>query len=187
MGLPPSNRRAERSAPPRGAARPPASPAASARRSRRRCGMTRGGRWRCRRRTGNGRSGSSAKALGTASVGVMAERRQTAGGGIDGEPGDAVVAAVADIEEAPRRRQMDLRAGIPLRVPGGQGADRLHGREGARRTVEAIGGDAAALLVGEVDEVAGSDESNSGAARAAPAARPGTASWRSDGRSAHRT
>jgi hypothetical protein len=76
-------------------------------------------------------------------------------GGVDGEPGDAVVAAIGQIEELPRRRQVDLGAGVPCGEPGGQARDGLHGREGTGRTVEPIARDAAALLVGEVDEIQG--------------------------------
>jgi len=75
------------------------------------------------------------------------------GGGVHGESGDAVMAAIADVKEFPRGRQVDLGAGIPCGVPVGQGAGRLHARERTRRTVEAIEADAAALLIGEIDEV----------------------------------
>src|SRR6516164_5449340 len=61
---------------------------------------------------------------------------------------------------------MNLRAGGALTVTGGQGRNRLHGRESAIRAVEPVGCDAAALLIREVDDVetrvmdvvAGSDE-----------------------------
>src|SRR6516165_10149426 len=75
--------------------------------------------------------------------------------GTDSEGGDtaAVNRAVADIEEPPGGRQVDLRAGGALTVTGGQGRDRLLGRKGAVRAVEPVGGDAAALLVREIDDV----------------------------------
>src|ERR1700719_5045244 len=65
----------------------------------------------------------------------------------------AVSCAVADIEDPPGGRQVDLRAGGALSVSGGQSRGRLHGREGAVRVVKPVGGDAAALLVREVDDV----------------------------------
>src|SRR5207237_8862375 len=68
----------------------------------------------------------------------VSDRRQMTGGGVDGEPGDAVMAAIADVEEFPRGCQVDLGAGIPCGVPVGQGTDGLHDRERARRSVEAI-------------------------------------------------
>src|SRR6266403_3299225 len=87
---------------------------------------------------------------------------------IDGEGRDtaAVNRAVADIEKPSGGRQVYLRAGGALSVSGGQSRGRLHGREGAVRVVKPVGGDAAALLVREVDDVetrmmdvvAGSDE-----------------------------
>src|SRR5215471_9913537 len=88
--------------------------------------------------------------------------------GIDSEGRDttAVCHAVADIEEPPGGRQVNLRAGGALSVTGGQGRDCLHRREGPVRVIEPVGGDAAALLVREIDDVearmmdvvAGSDE-----------------------------
>src|ERR1700704_362822 len=81
--------------------------------------------------------------------------RQAPGRGIYGKPGDAVVSAVADIEEFPRSGEMDLRAGVGFAVPVGQRRDGLRGREGAGRRVEPVGRDAAALLVGEIDEIPG--------------------------------
>src|SRR6516164_10708885 len=82
----------------------------------------------------------------------MPGRRQSSGS-VDGEPGDAVVAAVADIEVSPRRCQMDLRAGVPSGEPARQARDRLHGGEGAGRSVQTIAGDGAALLIGEIDDI----------------------------------
>src|SRR3954452_3461198 len=76
-------------------------------------------------------------------------------GAVDSEPGDAVVAAIGHIEELPRRRQVNLGAGVPCGEPRGQARDGLHGREGAGCTVETIARHAAALLVGEVDEIPG--------------------------------
>ena len=57
----------------------------------------------------------------------MPERFQMPGRRVDGEPGDAVMAAVADIQELRRRGQMDLRAGIAAGKPVRQGTDPLHG------------------------------------------------------------
>jgi hypothetical protein len=75
--------------------------------------------------------------------------------GIDGEGRDtaAVNRAVADIEQPPRGRQVNLRAGGTLTMAGGQSRGRLHGREGAVCAVEPVCGDGAALLVREVDDV----------------------------------
>src|SRR6202008_961583 len=79
--------------------------------------------------------------------GHLPDRSQTPGGVVYGETRDAVVSAVADIEELSRRREMNLGAGVPRGKPVGQGRDRLHGGEVAGRAVQAIAGDAAALLV----------------------------------------
>src|SRR5437762_14210341 len=75
--------------------------------------------------------------------------------GIDGEGRDtaAVNRAVADKEEPPRGRQVNLRAGGTLAMAGGQSRGRPHGREGAVCAVDPVRGDAAALLVREVDDV----------------------------------
>src|ERR1700731_1362470 len=88
--------------------------------------------------------------------------------GIDGEGRDtaAVNRAVADIEQPPRGRQVNLRAGGALTMAGGQSRGRLNGREGAVCAVDPVRGGAGALLVREVDVaetrvmdiVAGSDE-----------------------------
>jgi hypothetical protein len=83
----------------------------------------------------------------------MPDRRQLPTIGTDGEPGDAVVPPVADIEELSRRREVDLRTRVAHGLPGGQRCDRLHRRESACRPVQAIAGYAAALLVREVDEI----------------------------------
>ena len=76
-------------------------------------------------------------------------------GAVDSEPGDAVVAAIGHIEKLSRRRQVNLGAGVPFGESGGQACDGLHRRKGAGGTVEAIARHAAALLVGEVDEIPG--------------------------------
>src|SRR5882757_3194687 len=75
--------------------------------------------------------------------------------GIDGKGRDtaAVNRAVTDIEEPPRGRQVNLRAGATLTMTSGQSRGRLHGREGAVCAVDPVRGDAAALLVREVDDV----------------------------------
>jgi len=90
------------------------------------------------------------------------------GRGIDSEGGDiaAVSRAVADIKKPPRGRQVNLRAGGALAVTGRQCRNRLYRREGAVRAIEPVDGDAATLLVREIDDVetgvmdivAGSDE-----------------------------
>src|SRR5215831_19735631 len=95
-------------------------------------------------------------------------RRQMPGRGIDSKGGDiaAVSRAVANIKKPPRGRQVNLRARGALAVTGGQCRNRLHRREGAACAVEPVGGNAATLLVREVDDietgvmdvVAGSDE-----------------------------
>ena len=43
--------------------------------------------------------------------------RQPPGGAVDGEARDAVVAAVRRVQELPRGRDLNLGAGVPLRVP----------------------------------------------------------------------
>src|SRR5215471_7995805 len=98
----------------------------------------------------------------------VSSRRQMPGRGIDSKGGDiaAVSRAVADIKKPPRGRQVNLRARGALAVTGGQCRNRLHRREGAVCAVEPVGGEAATLLVREVDDVetgvmdvvAGSDE-----------------------------
>ena len=98
----------------------------------------------------------------------MPGRRQMPSRGIDGKGGDTAASgrAVADIEEPPGGRQVNLRAGGALTVTGRQSRGRLHGREGAVHAVKPVGGDTAALLVREIDDVetrmmdvvAGSDE-----------------------------
>src|SRR6516165_2790846 len=95
-------------------------------------------------------------------------RRQLSRLGIDREGGNtaAVNRAVADIEEPPGGGQVNLRAGGALTMTGGQRRDCVHGREGAVCGVEPVSGDAAALLVREIDDletrvmdvVAGSEE-----------------------------
>ena len=65
----------------------------------------------------------------------MPDRRQTPVGGVNGEPRDAVVASVADKEETPRRSEVNLGAGVPCGVPGGQGRDRLDRGEDPRSAV----------------------------------------------------
>ncbi len=67
-------------------------------------------------------------------------RRQMPSLGIDSEGSDtaAVSRAVAEIEEPPGGRQVDLRAGGALTVTGGQSRGRLHGREGAVRAVKPL-------------------------------------------------
>ena len=78
--------------------------------------------------------------------------RQLPGGGVDGEPRQAVVAAVAHIQELPRRRKVNLGAGVPGGEPLGQGGERLDSGEGARRRVQTIGRDTAPLLVRKIDD-----------------------------------
>src|SRR5262245_63695316 len=82
----------------------------------------------------------------------LPEGRQPPGGAVDGEARDAVVAAVRRVQEFPRWRDLNLGAGVPLRVPCWQGGDRLQSRQRSRRRVEAIAGDTAALLVGKVED-----------------------------------
>jgi hypothetical protein len=77
----------------------------------------------------------------------LPDRSQTPGGVVDGETRDAVVSAVAHIDELSGRRRMNLGAGVPRGEPVGQGRDRMDGGEVAGRTIQAIAGDAAALLV----------------------------------------
>ena len=62
---------------------------------------------------------------------------------------------LAHIQESPRRREVNLGAGVPRGEPVGQGRERLHRGEGAGRRVQTIGRDTAALLVGEIDERVG--------------------------------
>src|SRR2546427_4922996 len=78
--------------------------------------------------------------------------RQLSGGGVDSEPRQAVVAAVAHIQELPRRREVNLGAGVPGGEPVGQGGERLDSGEGARRRVQTIGRDTAPLLVRKIDD-----------------------------------
>src|SRR5215510_14352922 len=85
----------------------------------------------------------------------LPESRQPPGGAVDGEARDAVVAAVRRVQEFPRWRDLNLGAGVPFRVPCGQGGDRLQSRQRSRRRVEAIAGDTAALLVGKIEDVLG--------------------------------
>src|SRR5262245_7955193 len=77
---------------------------------------------------------------------------------VDGEPRDAVVAAVTDVEEPARWRQIDLRAGIAHRHTSGQRWDRLHDGERAGGAIDLVGRHAASLLVGEIGEVEGGME-----------------------------
>ena len=79
--------------------------------------------------------------------------RQAPGRRVDGEPGDAVVATVADIEEPARWRQIDLRTGIAYGHTFGQRGDRFHGGESAGSAIDAVGRHAAPLLVGEIGEI----------------------------------
>jgi hypothetical protein len=51
------------------------------------------------------------------------DARQMPGDGVDGEPRDAVVAAVGHIQELPRSREVNLGAGVPGGVPVRQGRD----------------------------------------------------------------
>src|SRR6266851_7738462 len=85
----------------------------------------------------------------------MPSRRQMPSLGIDSEGRDtaAVNRAVTDIEQPRRGRQVNLRAGSALTMTGGQSRGRLHGRESAVCAVDPVRGDAAALLVREVDDV----------------------------------
>src|SRR6516225_9854397 len=84
----------------------------------------------------------------------------------EGRDTAAVSRAVADIEEPPGGREVDLGARRALAMTDGQSGDRLRGREGAIRAIEPVGGDAAALLVREINDlearvmnvVAGADE-----------------------------
>ena len=50
---------------------------------------------------------------------------------------------------------MDLGAGVPRGVAVGEGRDGLRGRERARRRIQPLARDAAALLIGEIDEIEG--------------------------------
>jgi hypothetical protein len=68
---------------------------------------------------------------------------QLPGGGVDGEPRQAVVAAVAHIQELPRRREVNLGAGVPGGEPLRQGGERLARGEGTRRRVQTISRDTA--------------------------------------------
>ena len=77
------------------------------------------------------------------------------GGGVYSEPRNAVMPTVGHVEEFPRSREVYLGAGVPRGVPVGQGRDRLYRRQGAGRIVQMIGSDAAALLVGKIDEIQG--------------------------------
>src|ERR1700747_1626349 len=85
----------------------------------------------------------------------MPSCRQMPSLGIDSEGRDtaAVNRAVTDIEKPRRERQVDLRAGSALTMTGRQSRGRLHGRESAACAVDPVRGDAAALLVREVDDV----------------------------------
>ena len=46
--------------------------------------------------------------------------RQLPGSGVHGEGRDAVVASVGSVQEFPRRRDLDLGAGVPFGVPSGR-------------------------------------------------------------------
>ena len=78
--------------------------------------------------------------------------RQPSGGGVDGEPRQAVVAAVAHIQELPRRREVNLGARVPGGVSVGQGRERVESGEGARRRVQTIGRHTAPVLVRKIDD-----------------------------------
>src|SRR5829696_8364189 len=80
-------------------------------------------------------------------------RLELAGGGVDGETGDAVVPAVADIEEFRRRGQVYLRAGVAFRIAVGQAPHALHEGERPGSGVQAIDADTTALLLGKIDKV----------------------------------
>ena len=85
----------------------------------------------------------------------MPSRRQMPSLGIDSEGRNtaAVNRAVTDIEQPGRGRQVNLRAGSALTMTGRHSRGRLHGRESAVCAVDPVRGDAAALLVREVDDV----------------------------------
>src|SRR5437016_10435063 len=83
----------------------------------------------------------------------MPGRREAPRRRVDGEPRDAVVPAVAHVEEPCRWREINLRAGIAHGHTGGQGGNRFHGGERARGAIEAVRRHAAPLLVGEIHEV----------------------------------
>src|SRR6202048_2346440 len=85
----------------------------------------------------------------------MPSRRQMPSLGIDNESRDtaAVNRAVTDIEKPRRERKVNLRAGSALTMTGRQSRGRLHGRESSVCAVDPVRGDAAALLVREVDDV----------------------------------
>src|SRR5216684_5736372 len=69
------------------------------------------------------------------------------------QSGDTVVASVRDVQESPRRCEVNLGAGVTFGVPRGQRRDRLYSGEGARCSVQAIARNTAALLVRKVDEI----------------------------------
>src|SRR5262249_17879557 len=77
-------------------------------------------------------------------------RRQASRRAIDREAGDAVVAAVADVEEPTGRREVDLRTGIAHGDSIWQRSSRLHGGQRPRGAIDAVGRDATPLLVREV-------------------------------------
>src|SRR5437016_8865171 len=83
----------------------------------------------------------------------MPGRREAPRRRVDGEPGDAVVPAVAHVEEPCRWREIDLRTGIAHGHTRGQGGSRFDDGERARGAIDAVGRHAASLLVREVHEV----------------------------------
>ena len=85
----------------------------------------------------------------------MPNSRQPPVGGVYGEARNAVVASVRNIQEFPRRGDLDLGAGVSSGVAVGQGCYRLKSRQGSRRSVQTITGYTAALLVRKVDDVLG--------------------------------
>src|SRR5262249_10191443 len=78
---------------------------------------------------------------------------QLSGRPVDCKPGDAVMAAIADIEKPAGWCPAELRAGMAHSLTGRQRRDLLRRRQGAGSAVEPVGGYAASLLVGEIDAV----------------------------------
>ena len=62
---------------------------------------------------------------------------------------------VRNIKEFAGRRDLNLRAGVPLGDTLGKGRYRLKGRQGSGRRVHMIRGDTAALLIRKIDYVPG--------------------------------
>ena len=96
-------------------------------------------------------SGSMSNERGVFSVGVW-PRAVSLPAAVDGEAGQAVVAAVGDPDELAARMHLHLGRGVLALEVGRQGRQRLHRLQPGCR-VEAVGGDAAALLVGSEGEV----------------------------------